>query len=118
MYFAKRRMAGHFTHAPPPIVEHNSRSFGGAYAVAAVGRPLIPHYNMQPRPPSLIERHPTPHQLGSAIWEEGSFNDSDQGLLRGPMGCRTGNGDKLSSSQTEPGQATKSAVAQFPSTLQ
>ena len=29
-------------------------------------------------------------------------------------GCRTGNGDQLSSSQAEPGQAIKSAVAYFP----
>ena len=32
--------------------------------------------------------------------------------LQGNMtGCRTGNGEKLSSSQAEPGQAIKSAVA-------
>ena len=30
-------------------------------------------------------------------------------------GCRTGNGDKLSSSQAEPGQAIKSDLAYFPS---
>ena len=30
-------------------------------------------------------------------------------------GCRTGYGDKLSSTQAEPGQAIKSAVAYFPS---
>ena len=32
-----------------------------------------------------------------------------------PTGCRTGNGDQLSSTQAEPGQAIKSAVAYFPS---
>ena len=32
-----------------------------------------------------------------------------------PIGCRTGNGKKLSSSQAEPGQAIKSDVASFPS---
>ena len=30
-------------------------------------------------------------------------------------GCRTGNGEKLSSTQAEPGQAIRSAVAYFPS---
>ena len=30
-------------------------------------------------------------------------------------GCRAGNGEKLSSTQAEPGQANKSAVAYFPS---
>ena len=34
-----------------------------------------------------------------------------------PTGCRTGNGDQLSSSQAEPGHAIKSAVAYFPSIL-
>ena len=32
-------------------------------------------------------------------------------LMRGQMGCRTGNGEKLRSSQAKPGQAIKSAVA-------
>ena len=31
------------------------------------------------------------------------------------IGCRTGNGDQLSSNQAEPGQAINSAVAYFPS---
>ena len=37
------------------------------------------------------------------------------GLQDDLTGCRTGNGEKLSSSQAEPGQAIKSAVAYFPS---
>ena len=36
-------------------------------------------------------------------------------VLGDPTGCRTGNREKLSSSQSVPGQAIKSAVAQFPS---
>ena len=36
-------------------------------------------------------------------------------LLSDQTGCRTGNGEKLSSSQAEPPQAIKSAVVQLPS---
>ena len=37
------------------------------------------------------------------------------GLQGHLTGCRTGNGDQLNSTQAQPGQAIKSAVAYFPS---
>ena len=39
------------------------------------------------------------------------FTEIYKQVLRGQIGCGTGNGGKLSSSQAEPGQASKSAVA-------
>ena len=56
-----------------------------------------------------------PREVGAENKDRIPTSQDDYVLQGHPTGCRFGNGEKLSSSQAEPGQAIESVVAYFPS---